>query len=255
MFPSAGAQEGLDGRADLWGPAHERTGGPAGRACDSPRARAAVGAVAALDAALPAGLRRGPVRRGPGGVHPGGLRLAGGHGRPPGPAPGSVRGGHGDPALRVGLESESPLPRARARRGVHAVHAGGGAGVSCAAPAHGRRDRHDLGAVHARVQKLLRRCGRLPEEPSPSDPVAEQMPLLAGYAAASIQERVATGPRAGHPMRRLRSAAAVVDGDKPRCARLEGSRCTPTWRWPRPPASSSSTCAGTCCARLWRWRD
>ena len=68
------------------GPAHERTGGPAGRSRDPPRARAAVGAVAALDAALPAGLRRGPVRRGPGGVHPGGVRLAGGHGRPPGPA-------------------------------------------------------------------------------------------------------------------------------------------------------------------------
>jgi len=79
-----------------------------------------------------------------------------------------------------------------------------------------------LARVHARVQKLLRRRGRMPEEPSPSDPVAEQMPLLAGYAAASIQELVATGPRAGHPVRRLRSAAAVADGDKPRCARLEG---------------------------------
>ena len=67
-----------------------------------------------------------------------------------------------------------------------------------------------LARVHARVQKLLRRRGRSPEEPSPSDPVAEQMPLLAGYAAASIQERVATGPRAGHPGRRLRSAAAVL---------------------------------------------
>jgi hypothetical protein len=42
--------------------------------------------------------------------------------------------------------------------------------------------------------------------------VAEQMPLLAAYAAASIQERVAAGPRAGHPVRRLRSAAAVADG-------------------------------------------
>ena len=48
------------------------------------------------------------------------------------------------------------------------------------------------------------------------------MPLLAGYAAASIQELLATGPRAGHPVRRLRSAAAVVDADKPRCARLAG---------------------------------
>jgi Putative transposase len=33
---------------------------------------------------------------------------------------------------------------------------------------------------------------------------------------------VATGPRAGHPVRRLRPAAAVVDGAKLRCARLEG---------------------------------
>jgi hypothetical protein len=48
------------------------------------------------------------------------------------------------------------------------------------------------------------------------------MPLLAGFAAASIQERLATGPRAGHPVRRLRTAAAVVDTTKPRCARLEG---------------------------------
>ena len=48
------------------------------------------------------------------------------------------------------------------------------------------------------------------------------MPLLAGYAAASIQERIATGPRAGQPVRRLRTAAAVVDGAKLRCARREG---------------------------------
>jgi hypothetical protein len=79
-----------------------------------------------------------------------------------------------------------------------------------------------LERVHAGVQNLLRRRGRLPEDPSPTDPVAEQLPLLAAYAAASIQERVAAGPRAGHPVRRLRSAAAVVDGAKPRCARLEG---------------------------------
>jgi Putative transposase len=60
------------------------------------------------------------------------------------------------------------------------------------------------------------------EESSPTDPVAEQMPLLAEYAAASIQGLVASGPRAGHPVRRLRSAAAVGDGAKPRCARREG---------------------------------
>ena len=74
----------------------------------------------------------------------------------------------------------------------------------------------------SRVLRLLRRRRRLPEEPSPTDPVAEQMPLLAGYASASIQELVASGPRAGHPVRRLRCAAAVVEESKPRCARLEG---------------------------------
>jgi hypothetical protein len=41
-----------------------------------------------------------------------------------------------------------------------------------------------LEQVHHRVQKLLRRRGRLPEEPSPTEPVAEQMPLLAGYPPA-----------------------------------------------------------------------
>ena len=58
-------------------------------------------------------------------------------------------------------------------------------------------------------------CPRSPAPPIP-------WPSSPGYAAASIQERVATGPRAGHPVRRLRTAAAVVDGAKLRGARLEG---------------------------------
>jgi len=68
----------------------------------------------------------------------------------------------------------------------------------------------------------LRRRGRLPAEPSAPDPVAERMPLLARYTAASIQELLATGPRAGHPVRRLRTATPVRDGEQPRCARREG---------------------------------
>lgn len=52
--------------------------------------------------------------------------------------------------------------------------------------------------------------------------VAVASTLLAGYASASIHGLVASGPRAGHPVRRLRSAAAVVDAAKPRCARLDG---------------------------------
>ena len=59
-----------------------------------------------------------------------------------------------------------------------------------------------LELVHRRVLGLLRRRGRLPEEPSPPDPVSDQMLLSAGYASASIQELVASGPRAGHPVRR-----------------------------------------------------
>jgi hypothetical protein len=39
--------------------------------------------------------------------------------------------------------------------------------------------------------------------------------------AASLQGRVARGPRAGQPLRRLRSAAAAAPAG-PRCARLEG---------------------------------
>lgn len=58
--------------------------------------------------------------------------------------------------------------------------------------------------IHGRVIALLRRRGRLPEEPGATDPVADQIPLLAGYAAASVQELIAAGPRAGHPVRRLR---------------------------------------------------
>ena len=72
-----------------------------------------------------------------------------------------------------------------------------------------RRSPQILEQLHDRVTRLLRRCGRLPEDPSPTDPVAEQMPLLAGYAAASIQDRIATGPLAGHPVRRLHTAAAA----------------------------------------------
>jgi hypothetical protein len=62
-----------------------------------------------------------------------------------------------------------------------------------------------LNQVYRRVLRLLRRRGRWPEQASsPSDPVAEQMPLLAEYASASIQGLVASGPRAGHPVRRPR---------------------------------------------------
>jgi hypothetical protein len=86
----------------------------------------------------------------------------------------------------------------------------------------GRVQRFEAQTLEGGLGVALRRSGRPPEDASPTDPVAEPMPPLAGYAAASIQEVIATGPRAGQPVRRLRSAAAVRDEAKLRCARLEG---------------------------------
>jgi hypothetical protein len=78
-----------------------------------------------------------------------------------------------------------------------------------------------LTRLHRRVRRLLARRGRLPEDGPGSDPFAAQEPLFAQTVAASLQGRVALGPRAGQPLRRLRSAAAATAAG-PRCARLEG---------------------------------
>ncbi len=78
-----------------------------------------------------------------------------------------------------------------------------------------------LARVHRRVRRLLARRGRLPEEAQGRDPFAAQEPLFAQTVAASLQGRVALGPRAGQPGRRLRSAAAAT-ATGPRSARLGG---------------------------------
>lgn len=75
--------------------------------------------------------------------------------------------------------------------------------------------------VQRRVRRLLIRRGRWPHEDSGSDPFAAQEPLFASTLAASLQGRVALGPRAGQPVRRLRSAADVTTTGR-RSARLEG---------------------------------
>ncbi|MBI2469132.1 MAG: transposase [Candidatus Rokubacteria bacterium] len=80
-----------------------------------------------------------------------------------------------------------------------------------------------LTRLHRRVRRLLARRGRLPEEALATDPVADQAPLFAHTVAASRHGRVALGPRAGQPLRRLRSAASART-TAPRCARLEGFR-------------------------------
>jgi Putative transposase/Transposase zinc-binding domain len=78
-----------------------------------------------------------------------------------------------------------------------------------------------LTQVHRRVRRLLIRRGRWSEDDPGSDPLAAQGPLFASAVAASLQGRVALGPRAGQPVRRLRSAAAVTATGR-RSARLEG---------------------------------
>jgi hypothetical protein len=78
-----------------------------------------------------------------------------------------------------------------------------------------------LTRVHRRVRRLLIRRGRWADAEAGSDPFATQEPLFARAVAASLQGRVALGPRAGQPVRRLRSAAAVTPTGR-RSARLEG---------------------------------
>jgi hypothetical protein len=52
-----------------------------------------------------------------------------------------------------------------------------------------------LDQVHRRVRRLLRRRGRWPEEASsPSDPVAEQMPLLSSTGGAGSASTLTLWP-------------------------------------------------------------
>jgi Putative transposase len=78
-----------------------------------------------------------------------------------------------------------------------------------------------LARVQRRVRRLLIRRGRWPGEDAGRDPFAAEAPLFASAVAASLQGRVALGPRAGQPVRRLRSAADAIATGR-RSARLEG---------------------------------
>ena len=60
--------------------------------------------------------------------------------------------------------------------------------------------------LHRRGRRRLVRRGRLPEDDAGSDSFAAQAPLFAQTVSASLQGRVALGPRAGrdvHQRRRL----------------------------------------------------
>src|SRR5947199_9638209 len=59
-----------------------------------------------------------------------------------------------------------------------------------------------LATIYRRVQRLLARRGLDVDDAPDVDPLAEESPALAGIRSASIQGRIALGPRAG-PVRIL----------------------------------------------------
>jgi hypothetical protein len=83
-----------------------------------------------------------------------------------------------------------------------------------------------LATIRHRVQRLRVRRGLEPADDAtgPADRLADESPVLAGIVGASVQARVALGPRAGARVRRLgdeRDTAAVTSRG-PRPAHLEG---------------------------------
>ena len=84
---------------------------------------------------------------------------------------------------------------------------------------------HVLATVRARVGRLLARRHLEPAaDTAPADPLADASPVLAGLASASVQGRVALGPRAGARVRRLGDEPDLghVASRGPRQAQLDG---------------------------------
>ena len=79
-----------------------------------------------------------------------------------------------------------------------------------------------LATIRKRVVGLLIKRGYLNEEGAPSEesPIMDQEPLLAEVMGASIQQKIATGERAGKPVRRVGSW-----GDSDEKPRMEGPLC------------------------------
>jgi putative transposase len=83
---------------------------------------------------------------------------------------------------------------------------------------------HVLATVRARVGRLLARRLEPADDTAPADPLAETSPVLAGLASASVQGRVALGPRAGARVRRLGDEPHLghIISRGPRQAQLDG---------------------------------
>jgi len=153
--------------------------------------------------ALPTGVGSRPVPGRAGRVCARAARLLRAHragARHPG---GPDRHGDGDPTLRERPPTQRPPAPARARRCLQrdsprAPH------LSPAPLPSDEAVAHVLATVRTRVGRLL---ARRPLEPAaataPAAPLADASPVLAGLASASVQGRVALGPRAGARVRRL----------------------------------------------------
>src|SRR5437773_2223036 len=81
-----------------------------------------------------------------------------------------------------------------------------------------------LATIYRRVQRLLARRGLDVDDPPDVDPLAEESPALAGISSASIQGRIALGPRAGARVYQLgrEPEAPWVTSRGPCQAHLEG---------------------------------
>jgi hypothetical protein len=109
--------------------------------------------------------------------------------------------------------------------GVFSRSAGVGLEFHPAAPPSDAEVAQVLHTIRRRVRRLLRRRGLGPadEGTGAGDPLAEASGALAGIVGASVQGRVALGPRAGARVRRLGEGLAPSAGSRgPRQAHLEG---------------------------------
>jgi hypothetical protein len=110
--------------------------------------------------------------------------------------------------------------------GVFSEDAPGALAFHAALPPSDAKVAEVLATVRHRVQRLLVRRGLEPSDDAtgPADPLAEESPVLAGIASASVQGRVALGPRAGSRVRRRgrEPDIAGVTSRGPRQARLDG---------------------------------
>lgn len=217
--------------------------------------RETVGVLAPVEAAGPLRLRPGAVRRGARRVHRGAHPLseapreAGA--RPALAEAGADGSGERDPARRLLLEAQCPLPRARARWRLRAPRSERAARV----PRPERAQRRGGGGGRQEDRAPGPEDPRAPRPHSRGDRRARRPRRAGGRAARPVRvlRRGGLGPR---PRRRQGGAAAAQGRGAESCAGGAAVRGGPGRQRARPgrdfgraTARGSSGCAGTCAAR------